>query len=280
MSSPGIVWIASYPKSGNTWIRCLITSLQADGAAIVLDSLGKSLPNAAARIWLESWVDLASEDLTADELHSLRREAHRRCGLRQRQLLKVHDCYAPDLFPEELTQRVVYIVRDPRDVAPSWADHMQVDLDTAIAKMADPGLTMSSSVSAYRPQARQHFGSWSGHVASWLDRAPGPCLLLRYEALLADPLHETMRLAEFLGLPVRQGAVARAVQSCRFDTLRQAEAQGGFIERNKGQQRFFRQGRAGTWQTTLHAGQVARLIADHGTTMQRLGYDIGTATVG
>ncbi|MFC6840785.1 sulfotransferase domain-containing protein [Xanthomonas theicola] len=278
MNRHGIFWLASYPKSGNTWVRCLIASLQNDAAAMDLNGLGRQLPNAASRIWLERFVDMDTGDLMHAELDLLRSAAYRQCAAHAMSLLKIHDSYDADLFPAEATLGTVYIVRDPRDVAPSWADHMRVDLDTAIRQMADPHLTMSEGLHAYRPQARQRFGSWSGHVASWLHHAPAPCLLLRYEDLQAQPSRETARLAAFLGLPADADRVARAVAACRFDALREIEEHSGFIERRDGQPRFFRQGRAGAWQSALHARQAARLVTDHGAMMRQLGYDTGTAS--
>lgn len=280
MTRHGIFWLASYPKSGNTWVRSLVTSLQAGGAGVQLDSLGKLAPNGAARAWLEGCVDLDSEGLTHAEMRAMRVHAYRRVAARRSCLLKVHDVCDPALFPVDATLGTVYIVRDPRDVAPSWADHMGVNLDAAIAQMADPGLTMSASLSSFRPQALQHYGSWSLHVQSWLDHAPGPLLLLRYEDMLSDPWHEATRLASFLGLAADAASVERSVHACRFEALRSAEEQGGFGERRKGQQRFFRQGRAGAWQSVLQPQQAARLAEQHGEVMRRLGYAVGAVSAG
>lgn len=272
MSRHGIVWLASYPKSGNTWVRCLIASLQTGAAQVDLGGLARRLPNAAPRAWLERFVDVDNGDLLPAELKLLRAAAHRECAAQGISLLKVHDCYDPVLFPADVTLGTVYIVRDPRDVAPSWADHMGVDQDTAIRRMGDPELTMSKALHVYRPQAPQQYGSWSGHVSSWLQHAPGPRLVLRYESLKAQPLHEATRLALFLGLPDNPSYIARAVEACRFEALRDAEERDGFGERAASQEWFFRQGLAGAWRATLSPPQVARLVADHGEMMEWLGY--------
>lgn len=272
MMRRGIFWIASYPKSGNTWVRCLIASLQSGGAPVRLAGLGDAAPNSAARAWLEACIEVDSADMLASELDAMRAQAHREEGGRRLRFLKVHDRYDPQLFPADVTLGTVHIVRDPRDVAPSWADHMGVDVDTAIARMGDDALVMSRSVYSFRPQAPQRFGSWSGHARSWLDDAPGPRLLLRYEALLADPLGEAARLARFLGLPAEADCVARAVDACDFEALRGIEEREGFAERQKGQQRFFRQGRSGAWRGVLQPEQAGRIVADHRAMMSRLGY--------
>ncbi|WOS40493.1 sulfotransferase domain-containing protein [Xanthomonas rydalmerensis] len=271
MSRRGIFWLASYPKSGNTWVRCLIASLQHGAAEVDLDELAPALPNAASRVWLARHLDVDIGELTPTELHLLRGAAYRRCAAQTLSILKVHDHHDPMLFPAAATLGTVYIVRDPRDVAHSWADHACLDLDTAIEQLGKSGTTMSASMAEYRPQALQRYGSWSEHVASW-QQAPGPRLLLRYEDLQADPLRETARLADFLGLPAEPTQVARAVAACGFETLRDTEQRLGFAERQKGQARFFRQGRAGAWRSALNATQAARVLADHGPIMAWLGY--------
>ncbi|MCC4619708.1 sulfotransferase domain-containing protein [Xanthomonas cassavae CFBP 4642] len=272
MNERGIVWLASYPKSGNTWVRCLISSLQSGASHVDLANLGQAMPNAASRTWLERYVEVDNGDLLPAELERLRASAYRCCAAQGSALLKVHDRYDARLFPAAATLGTVYIVRDPRDVAPSWADHMRVDVDTAIAQMGDADLLMSRGSAGYQPQTPQRYSAWSSHVVSWLQEAPGPHLLLRYEALLAHPLREAARLAAFLGLPTAPARIARAVAACRFDALRDAEERDGFSERRRGQQRFFRQGQAGAWHAALDAAQVARLRADHGVVMAWLGY--------
>lgn len=124
MTRRGIFWIASYPKSGNTWVRCLIASLQSGGAPVRLGGLGDTVPNSAARAWIEACIDVGSGDMLASELNAMRAQSHREEGARRLCILKVHDRYDPGLFPAEVTLGTIHIVRDPRDVAPSWADHM------------------------------------------------------------------------------------------------------------------------------------------------------------
>ncbi len=129
--------------------------------------------------------------------------------------------------------------------------------------MAPPG--------PHAAQATQLLGTWSAPGASWLDGADRPLLLVRYEDMMADARRETGRLARFLDLDASDDRIARAVSACRFESLRSAEARG-FIERPSGMDRFFRQGRSGAWRNALTEAQAQRIVDDHGTVMQRLGY--------
>ncbi|MBN2752096.1 MAG: sulfotransferase domain-containing protein [Rhodospirillaceae bacterium] len=269
----GIFWLASYPKSGNTWARCLISSLLNGGGNVDLQAI-KVGPNSAGRGWIEQRLDINIEEFTLEDLVAARvaAEGAHASVCTDPCCIKVHDRNDGRLCPATLTRGVVYIVRDPRDVAPSWAKHMNVDVDAAIAVMADPNLTLSR-LFRYKPQVPQELGSWSGHVLSWLDDPPGPLLLLRYEEMLADPERELMRLARFLGLDTDTQTVSAAVAACRFEILQEVEArEGGFAERPAHMERFFRQGKAGAWRETLNALQASRIVDDHGAVMRRLGY--------
>ncbi len=149
---------------------------------------------------------------------------------------------------------------------------MGIDLDRAIARMARPDYTASRPGPGRQPQIVQHLGSWSGNVSSWLDRAPGPKLLLRYEDLLAEPAAALAALARFTGLEVSPDLVRQTVAATSFQSLQAAEALSGFAERVTNQRAFFRQGQAGAWRKTLSAAQAERLWNDHHAVMARLGY--------
>lgn len=271
----GIVWIASYPKSGSTWVRMLLASLSTGAQAPNLRNLGRHCPGGVDLRWLEKTLDVETRHMTADQLSHARREAMRNVSGKDPRWFKVHDRFTPDLFPEDVTAACVYIVRDARDVAPSWADHMNVDLDTAITRMGDPNFTLSRVGTKYHEQAPQTLGSWSDHVQSWLAAPLRPLLLLRYEDLLADPLHQATRLAKFLGLPVQRDVIAASVDACAFDKLQAREIEEGFSERMSHQHLFFRQGRAGAWREVLSAAQARRIWNAHQSTMLALGYDEG-----
>lgn len=268
----GIVWVASYPKSGNTWTRCLIASLLSDGAEPDIDALQSIVPHPVRFQFIENGLDIDAGELLPDELVKTRIMLHYNRAKTERHLFKIHDHYAASLFPPEVTAGTIYIVRDPRDVAPSFADHVEKTLDDAIKIFDSRRAILARQGSALQPAVPQHLGRWSDHVASWLDHGPRPLLLLRYEDMLRDTIGETRRLARFLSLPDDEATIGRAVQACRFDRLRQREAETDFVERLPHMERFFRQGEAGAWRRMLTPEQAARIVAAHGPMMERLGY--------
>ena len=274
MRSPGIFWIASYPKSGNTWVRCLLSSLLSGADGPNFKDLGKICAGGASKNWLDDALGIPVEDMTLDEINRLRPDAYRQWASEtvDPPFLKIHDRYNPVLFPADITAGTVYIAREPRDIAPSFAPFMNVSLDRAISLMGKADYTFAKPSAALSLQATQVVGSWSEHVASWLDGAKGPLLLVRYEDLLADTVGETTRLADFLGITTDAAAIGQAVAANRFEVLQAAEAAGGFREKPDHLDIFFRRGQAGAWPQDLTPEQAARVVHDHGAAMTRLGY--------
>src|SRR5690606_4208308 len=137
-----IVWLASYPKSGNTWMRAMLSAYQDDGA-VNLDALwgGWGVRDREA---FDDYMGISSSDLTPDEVDARRPAFH--MALAQEAaapwFVKLHDAWrrtpagAP-VFEGAVSRGCVYLVRNPLDVAVSFAHHRQTDLDRTIAFMAD-----------------------------------------------------------------------------------------------------------------------------------------------
>jgi hypothetical protein len=276
----GLVWLASYPKSGNTWLRILLESLARGGAPVDINWEQEGRPGSVApRAEFDNRLGVDSSDLLADEIEAARPRLYEAMAADAHAPvpLKVHDAWThttagEPLFPPRVTAGAVYIVRDPRDVAVSLAHHIGRDVDHAIAMMADPGARFGQAGDhRYNLQLRQRLRSWSGHVTSWLD-APIRLHLLRYEDMIAAPAAAFGDVARFLGHAVDADSLARAIAATRFDALRAQEERDGFIERGPRAHRFFRRGTAGGWHDTLTPAQAHRIAQDHGAAMARLGY--------
>jgi aryl sulfotransferase len=190
-------------------------------------------------------------------------------------LRKVHDrCWRTGgglrVFPPELSRGAVYIARDPRDVAVSYADFFGITLDQAIARMNDASMTLAHSADSGSTQLPQPTGTWSEHVASWLDDSAMPVLLVRYEDLVEDTPGKLAQVAKFLGLAA--ACAPQAASAVSFRSLQDQERDKGFRERPAQCSRFFREGRAGGSQGVLTSTQAASLERAHANVMTRLGY--------
>lgn len=275
----GVIWLVSYPKSGNTWLRLALLGLLQPGRAVEInESLGTSFTLARRRLFDET-LDVESADLTPEEAERARPFLHRLLAAgRDATIFKVHDAWtrgtdgAP-LFPPDIAAKVIYIVRDPRDVAVSFAHHMGRSVDRAIAAMADVKTQLARTGRRLERQLPQRLLTWSGHVESWLDASDLRPHVIRYEDMLADPAGILAAAARFCDLDASEETVTGAVEATRFDVLRAQEEEHGFVERPAHADRFFRRGLAGGWRDSLTPEQAARVIADHGRVMVRLGYE-------
>ena len=170
-------------------------------------------------------------------------------------------------------------MRDPRDVAPSLANHNRSSIDAAIAFMDDAQAAFCVAPGRQHNQLRQQLPGWSGHVTSWLDQADIPTLLVRYEDMQADAASQLRRVLNFGGRPASEEEIARAVGFADFSRLRAQEQEKGFREapRPYAGGNFFRRGEAGVWREELTPEQVGRIEAAHAPMMRRLGYVLSNA---
>ena len=256
-----IIWLASYPKSGNTWMRSLLANYfmpagqapdinnlrrftTADVRQDFFDAANGGPFNAAS---VEDWLQVRPKALAL--IANSKQGTH---------FVKTH-CQAvrylgQDLSPPQLTAGAVYMLRNPFDLAPSFARHQSSDIDTAIDRMTNPETIMGTETGI-----RDALGRWDDHIRSWTE-APGlPRHVVRYEDML-DTAPKTVRgLLEFLSVKPDSAKLARAIKATSFDNLKKQEEQLGFTERPDGMARFFAKGESGVWRDELTPAQVARI---------------------
>ena len=280
-----IVWVASYPKSGSTWMRMLLANFLFDSEeAVSINDLDKVLPGASgfSLADFDDRVGVSPGDCTSGEADTLlpRLYRERAAGAADAGRLlfcKTHDVprdtpAGEPLFPEDVTAGAVYLVRNPLDVAVSWAFYRGEDFAASIAMLNSPRYWLRVR---RHPQLRHYLSDWSGHVRRWIG-APFPVLTVRYEDLLADAAEQLGRVARFLRLEGASdaGRCRRAAASSGFDRLRRNEEREGFLGRKPGNPHlFFRSGRAGGWRRHLSVAQVREVVRAHGETMAVFGYD-------
>ena len=270
-----IVWLASYPKSGNTWLRAVLTNYQQEAGqpASINALVGGFL---TSRDVFDDYVGLPSADLTDGEILRLRPLLHELLAaeLPTPTFVKVHDACvrtpAGPLFPRAATAGAIYLVRNPLDVAPSYAHHAHWSIERTVAELNRPA-AVSGAKRGLRPCLPEVRGTWSAHVSSWLE-AELPVHVVRYEDMLADPAAAFGAIVRHAGLAWDQSRLERAIDHARFDRLRAQEQEEGFRERQPTAPSFFRSGTAGGWRTALTPAQVRSLVDAHAPVMERFGY--------
>ena len=273
---PGILWLASYPKSGNTWMRAFLTNLFRDPREpLDINKLSGQLSQGESSLgWYRVLDPRPVAQWSPADVSRMRPRVHRMIAQAQQgtvfckthnALLTVRGMPTVNL---QVTAGAIYIVRNPLDLAISFADFQGVPLDAAIAIMA----TENFETPIGERNASESLGSWSQHVATWTAGSNRALHIVRYEDMLAAPLKTFGAVVRFLQLKTPRERLERAIKSSSFKVLRNQEEKHGFVERPAHQERFFRKGTAGEWKQALSAEQVARIVSDHREQMARFGY--------
>ena len=245
------VFVTSYPRSGNTWTRFLISNLVYQDEPTTFANIEQRIPE----IYFNS--------------------DHRMRSLPRPRVLKSHECFQPN-YP-----RVIYIVRDPRDVAVSFYHH-----NVKAGNIPDD-YPMDKFIPRFiAAEFDRKWGSWVDHVQSWLllrqDRPD--FLLMRYEDMKKTTVAELARLVAFLqtcqfrqidGSPEK---LQRAVELSSPERMRQLEKEQSadwvLTKKTRSDKPFVRTATSGGWKSTLSAASVAAIEGAWGPIMENLGYPL------
>lgn len=276
-----LIWLASYPKSGNTWLRLLLANLLS-GKTAAVDINEIDLPHCSTirHDDLEEITLIDTSLLTHDEVDALRPRVVDLLAAEagENVYVKVHDAYRTLANGEPLLGRgqaraALYVLRDPRDVAVSYAFHNGTSIERAIAVLNSPRAVSAKGRKRYTPQVQQLMYDWSGHVESWADQLDMAVHIIRYEDLHTAPTATLQAAADFLGLAVSAETLEHAVRCAEFSALQRKELEAGFRERLVvSTAPFFRSGRVGGWREVLSPGQQQAITGAHQRVMERFGY--------
>lgn len=270
-----ILWLASYPKSGNTWVRIFLANLlKGDGAPVDINRVGEATlaePGTAGFSLIDPrpW-----QEWSPAEIARMRPKVQERIAATVEGIVpvKTHSAFVRDHGVSSINMAVshgaIYVVRNPLDIAVSYAHHQGMEIDAIIALMGQSMFRTPTNGT----NVHEVMGSWSEHVASWTAN-PSPQLhVMRYEDMLANPERVFLALARFMRVEADEANVRTAAANAAFDKVAAMEARGGFVERTPAQERFFRSGRSGGWRDVLSKSQVKAIVTVHSEQMARFGY--------
>ncbi len=241
-------FIVSYPRSGNTWTRFLVANLLHPSADVTFSNIERLIPDAEAQ-----------------SSRYLKRIPSPR-------VIKSHE-YFDHRYP-----KVIYIVRDPRDVVLSYYDFERKYRSIADGFPLD--LYVSNFVNGRLKSAS--WGTWGENVGTWVAARHGQAsfLLLLYEDLIRQTEIELRKLAQFLGIEASRERIADVVQRSSADRMRQLEKTEGSnwvtTKNKRADVPFIGTASAGRWRSALSAGAIAEIESAWGPLMLRLGYTLTT----
>lgn len=275
-----IFWLASYPKSGNTWFRIFLSNLLKNGQEPVSINELSTGQIGSSRSWLDNTVGFDSADMYQQEIDALRPQIYDWTAAHATEYgyHKIHDaCWQLDsgewLISPKATEGALYFVRNPLDVAISFANHSQSSIDIAIKRMAETNHCFSKNKHrSLKTQTEQRLLTWSEHVISWVDSPVITTHVMRYEDMKYQPQQTFTEAVDFLQLPSEPERINKALHFSDFKAIQQQEIEGRFREKPSNTKSFFRKGIAGDWQNTLNTQQIDQVINDHHEIMCRFGY--------
>ena len=237
------VFLASYPRSGNTWTRFLLTEILSQEAAS-FDNINQVIPemgiHARARVRLPN-------------------------GGR---LIKTHEPYRKEY------RRAIYLIRDFRDVVLSqYARERELGLyKTEFGKYLE----------AYLDGRMSGFGAWQDHLPTWLDsplERSGDLLVIRFEEMRQNPEAAISRIVDFLGLPAEENRVQAAIANNSVERMRAKENAAQKLPKSGGEEgRFVRKGAVAGWRERFTDEQLRLVDERAGKILVQAGYPLAFAT--
>ena len=282
-----IFWIASYPKSGNTWLRTLISAYYYSKDGIFNQSILKNIGQFpekrhfidfnydprkvtdTARFWIKS-----QEKINKDK--NIRFfKTHNIFG-------KVNDC---DFTNKDNSVGCIYIVRDPRNVITSLENHYEMSHERSLKWMTNSKNFIYDLRNIKRDGYSdfQFISSWDINYKSWHIQKKIPIKIIKYEDLLKETFFVFKDVVEFINKTlnikekINKDKLKNAVKSTYFDKLKKEEKKSGFVEavpskKNNKKIPFFNLGPENDWKKILDKKQQSKITDIFKSSLNELGY--------
>lgn len=233
-----IIWIASYPKSGNTWLRSLISSYFFTDDGFFDFKLLKNIPSYPSPPFFEKYPDKfdkpeATAKYWIPEQERINKNNNKLIFLKTHNALCKINGYS--FTDTKNSLGAVHIIRDPRNVISSISNHYQIDLDEALKFMKTPNKAI------YVKKDQRYLGfnalfSWSSNNKSWSECQKFPVLTIKYEDLEKETFETFKKVFEFikkvskLKEDFNQKKAEMAIKNRNFEKLQKLEKEKGFYE--------------------------------------------------
>jgi len=244
-----IIWLASYPKSGNTWVRSFLSYyLNGNNEEFSFNILNniKKFPDISIlkelKINYEDTSELIKNWITIQDFINLNNKVN---------LLKTHNALCTvnghSFTNSSNTKGVIYLVRDPRDVLVSFSNHFNLNLNESLKIMkSDEFWETEKNHNNFKSSL---FGSWKSNYNSWTENKSLKKLIIKYEDLEKNPFKYFSKIINFLkdiaNIKYNDDLIKLSISKTSFKNLSQLEKKRGFSESTNGY--FFRKGYSNQW---------------------------------
>jgi hypothetical protein len=272
-----LIWIGSFPKSGNTWVRAFLGNyFQPTGKNLSINELSSITTSDVRTDWFDKaagkpFIGTGFDHWFETRVKVLRLIAQSSQGNR---FVKTHSKIdrvgGIDFIMPEVTAAAICIIRNPFDVVISFSRHNDIPIDDAIDRMCD-----HKNISSTDNGILEVLGRWDDHIQSWT-KAPGlPRHIMRYEDMVDNPKAAFTALLKFLQVPVDYKTMQKALKETSFSALQKQESSEGFREKPPGMDKFFSTGTYGGWMDKLTPEQMERIHTEFQVTIEEYFPEVG-----
>ena len=280
-----IIWIASYPKSGNTWVRSLLSAYLYSNSGIFNFDLLQKIQQFPSALFLEPFLKDFNDPKKVSNYWIPSQD---KINLDNNNVfLKTHSAlctFENNSFTNKRnTKAAIYIVRDPRNVITSLSHHNSLSILDALDFLTDSNqMTVRNEWGGKEFGIATVLGSWSDHLKSWRNLNFAPILIVRYEDLINDTKKTFLSILNFLNnlmeIKINEKKIINTIDSCRFDVLSNKEKNEGFIEsvthkESKKRLKFFNLGKKNDWKNLLDPKIEEQIRFKFNKEMKELGYN-------
>ena len=277
-----IIWIASYPKSGNTYIRSFLSSYYFSKKGKLDFNLLLNIPQFPSIRFSQkdflSFIDAAKNWIPNQRFFFDRKKLF---------FLKTHNSFNKfnniEFTNEQETVGAIYIVRDPRNVITSMCHHYSFSLEYALKKMLDENASLSEKASNGDCSNFTFLGSWSEHYKSWKNIKKFKVLFLKYEDLKENKQEIFKKLINFIEdlkgdkkKDFNENKFINSIRSTNFSNLKNKELNEGFEESYKTRDgkkiNFFNMGFKNKWENLLPQNMIDIINEKFDKELEELGY--------
>jgi hypothetical protein len=273
-----ILWLASYPRSGNAWVRTFLVNLIAnDKKGVPFREYPRYVREESNLRWYVPILALQAETASVHDLARVRTMGQQNIikGVSENIFVRTHLANRPIVGYQQINRSIsagaIYIVRNPLDGVISFADQFGITINEAISQIESPNNTVDSP-----NQVPELVLDWSSHVSSWTANESSQLHVMRYEDMIDEPEATFGSLARFLHIDTEKDpdGLQRAIKFSSFDMIKNLEKEGVSNERLPSSERLVRADTKDQWKDKLNPAQVKRIRARHGEQMKRFGYDV------
>ena len=280
-----IFWIASYPKSGNTWLRTLISSYYYSKEGIFSQNIIKNIGQFPEKIHFQSFdyipeipIDTSRFWIKAQEKINLDKKLR---------FFKTHNVFG-SINNRKFTNKAnsigcIYIVRDPRNVITSLSNHYELNYSDALKWMLSSNKYIYDYEKSQEYSDFQFISSWENNYKSWKSQKEFPIKIIKYEDLLAETFAVFTDIIEFINKTtnnnekINKRKIKNSIASTSFHKLQQNEKKNGFSESissriAKKQIPFFFLGPKNDWKNILDDGLKKELNNTFEKNLRELSY--------